>query len=126
MAKCDEGYYCGVCGKDVANITESDLYLRYVIGLVDPEVLHTMPERHITCNPALAQFIVAEGFTPITVEDEWCKSNLDPEYVRQREELVTRGWHRLQELRGLDGVSILDFPLPEAVESLKSRAGQPE
>ena len=58
MAKCDEGYLCEVCGKDVANLTESDLYLRYVIGMLDPEVLHTSPERHIRCNPALAQFIV--------------------------------------------------------------------
>ena len=125
MAKCDEGYFCGVCGKDVANITQSDLYLRYVIGLVDPEVLHTMPERHITCNPSLAQFIVADEFEPeITVQGEWCKSNLDPDYVREREELVTRGWHRLQELRGLDGVSILEFPLPEAVSALKNRAGE--
>ncbi len=126
MAKCDEGYFCGVCGKDVANITQSDLYLRYVIGLVDPEILHTMPERHITCNPSLAQFIVAEEFEPIQADGEWSKSNLDPDYVQKREELVTRGWHRLQELRGMDGVSILDFPLPEAVEVLKSRAGQPD
>ncbi len=123
MAKCDEGYFCGVCGKDVANITQSDLYLRYVIGLVDPEVLHTMSERHITCNPNLAQFIVAEEFEEtIIVEDEWNKANLDPEFVKAREELVTRGWHRLQELRGLNGVSILEFPLPEVVQQLKERA----
>lgn len=121
MAKCDEGYYCGVCGKDVANITVSDLYLRYVIGLVDPEVLHTMPERHIRCNPALAQFIVDEAFEPVTVDADWDKSGLDPDYVRQREELVTRGWRRLQELRGMDGVSILEFPLPEIVEAHQIR-----
>ena len=55
MAKCDEGYLCEVCGKDVAEIIDSDLYLRYVIGMLDPEVLHTTGERHIRCNPALAQ-----------------------------------------------------------------------
>ena len=41
MAKCEEGYLCDVCGGDVEEIVESDLYLRYVIGLVDPETLHT-------------------------------------------------------------------------------------
>ena len=54
MAKCDEGYLCSVCGGDVENITDSDLYLRYVIGLLDPELLHAQPEKHIRCNPTLA------------------------------------------------------------------------
>ena len=39
MAKCEEGYLCDVCGQDVAEITDSDLYLRYVVGMLDPEVL---------------------------------------------------------------------------------------
>ena len=122
MAKCDEGYICGVCGRDVPSIAESDLYLRYVIGLVDPEVLHTMSERHIGCNPKLAQFIVTDQFEPVTVEGEWCKSKLDPAYVQEREKLVTRGWHRLQELCEMDGASILEFPLPEVVQALQSRS----
>ena len=53
MAKCDEGYLCGVCGDDVENITVSDLYLRFVIGMVDPETLHTQQERHLKCNLSL-------------------------------------------------------------------------
>ena len=68
MAKCDEGYLCGVCGHDVENVTDSELYLRYVIGLIDPELLHATPERHIRCNPELAQFIVADGFEPVIVK----------------------------------------------------------
>ena len=47
MAKCDEGYLCCVCGGDVEKITDSDLYLRFVIGLLDPELLHAQPEKHI-------------------------------------------------------------------------------
>ncbi len=43
MAKCEEGYLCDVCGGDVEEITDSDLYLRFVIGLLDPETLHTTP-----------------------------------------------------------------------------------
>ncbi|MFT5301099.1 MAG: hypothetical protein ACI87E_005038 [Mariniblastus sp.] len=122
MAKCDEGYLCSVCGGDVENITDSDLYLRYVIGLLDPELLHAQPERHIRCNPTLAQFIVADDFEPVLVEGEFGKSELDPAHVAERETLVTRGWNRLKELKGLGDVSILEFPLPEAIEQLKKRS----
>ena len=94
------------------NITESDLYLRFVIGMIDPETLHTTRERHIGCNPALAQFIVAEDFPAVLVEGEFDKRRLDARFVREREELVTRGWRRLRELPG-EAQSILDYPLPE-------------
>ena len=66
MAKCDEGYLCDVCGQDVAELTDSDLYLRYIVGMLDPEVLHTTAERHIRCNPTLAQYIVADDFEPLS------------------------------------------------------------
>ena len=112
MAKCDEGYMCDVCGKDVPNITQSDLYLRYVIGMIDAETLHTTPERHITCNPALAQFIVDEQFAPVVIEGDFAKSNLDSAFVRQREELVTRGYRRLLELAKVE-LPVVDYPLPE-------------
>ncbi len=111
MAKCDEGYLCAVCGEDVENVLASDLYLRYVIGVLDPELLHVTPERHIRCNPILAQFIVAEDFEPVVVEGEFSKSLLDPDYVLEREALVTRGWHRLKEIRAQPDLSILEFPL---------------
>ena len=62
MAKCDEGYRCDVCGQDVERIGDSHLYLSYVIGELDPELLHTTPERHLRCNPVLAQFIVDDDF----------------------------------------------------------------
>ena len=122
MAKCDEGYLCAVCGEDVANVTHSDLYLRYVIGLVDPEMLHSTPERHIRCNPALAQFIVDSDFEPVVVEGEFSKATLDPEYVARREKLVTRGYRRLSEIKLMQDTSILEFPLPEVIEQLKNRS----
>ena len=112
MAKCEEGYLCEVCGKDVEAITDSDLYLRYVIGLVDPETLHTQRERHIRCNPTLAQFIVADDFEPFTAAGEFDKRQLDAAYVKNREVLVTRGWRRLHEIRALD-LPVVDYPLPE-------------
>ena len=119
MAKCEEGYLCEVCGEDVAEITESDLYLRYVIGLLDPEVLHTTRERHIRCNPTLAQFIVDDDFAPVNVEGAFDKRRLDAAYVRQQETLVTRGYRRLQEIAGLD-LPILDYPLPEVRAAMES------
>lgn len=118
MAKCDEGYLCSVCGEDVAEITDSDLYLRYVIGLLDPELLHATPERHIRCNPLLAQFIVDDAFEPVTVDDEFSKNHLDSVYVSERESLVTRGWRRLAEIKSLGEVSVLQIPLPEVVEAM--------
>lgn len=122
MAKCDEGYICHVCGKDVENILDSDLYLRFIIGEVDPELLHTIPERHIRCNPTLAQFIVADDFEAVEVTGDFAKCNLDEEYVATQEALVTRGWYRLKEVKAWRDVSILEFPLPEVIERIAERA----
>ncbi len=121
MAKCDEGYLCESCGQDVAGLTESDLYLRYVIGLLDPEVLHTTKERHIRCNPTLAQYIVADDFEPLFVEGSFDKRTLDATFVRDQESLVTRGYYRLKELASL-GLPIIDYPLPEVFAQLKTRS----
>jgi hypothetical protein len=110
MAKCDEGYICDVCGHDVATITDSDLYLRYVIGMIDSETLHTTPERHIRCNPALAQFIVDNLFDPVACDGLFDKQTLDPEFVKQREVLVTRGWRRLKQVVA-EKLSIVEYPL---------------
>jgi len=110
MARCDEGYRCDVCGGDVEELVDSDLYLRYVIGLVDPETLHTSPERHIRCNPVLAQFIVDDRFPSVVIGGDFDKSSLDPAFVRKREDLVTRGWRRLRELPGTE-IPVIDYPL---------------
>ena len=117
--QCEEGYLCEVCGKDVENIWESDLYLRYAIGLIDPETLHTTRERHIACNPTLGQFIVDADFTPLIVEGDFGKHNLDPNFVRERERLVTRGWKRLKEVASIEGLSLLEYPLPEVIAKLR-------
>ena len=122
MAKCDEGYLCDVCGEDVAEIAESDLYLRYVIGMIDPEVLHTEAERHVRCNPALAQFIVDDAFPPVIAEGEFDKRALDAAFVREREALVTRGWRRLREVRGQE-LTILEYPLPEVRAEIERKSG---
>ena len=121
MAKCDEGYLCDVCGQDVATLGDSDLYLRYIIGMLDPEVLHTTPERHIRCNPSLAQYIVESNFEPVVVDGPFDKRTLDDEYVRSQEELLTRGWRRLLEVAGGE-LPIVEYPLPEVIDSLKRRS----
>jgi len=115
MAKCEQGYLCDVCGQDVAEITESDLYLRYVLGEVPPEMLHRLPERHIRCNPSLAQYISDAAFDSVACDGPFAKANLDKSYVAEQEARVTRGWRRLQELPRL-GIPIIEYPLPEVRE----------
>lgn len=114
MAKCDEGYCCEVCGEDVVSIVDSDLYLRFVIGELDAEVLHTTPERHLACNPVLAQFIAHENFPPIRIDGEFDRRCLDPAFVVEREALVTRGYCRLLELAAMsDDRDLTQYPLSE-------------
>ncbi len=125
MAKCDEGYRCDVCGGDVEEIIDSDLYLRYVIGAVDPETLHTTQERHVGCNPTLAQFIVHDEFVPVRCDGDFGKQHLDPAFVSQREELVTRGWLRLREV-ARSHLTIHEYPLPEVVRKWQGPANPPE
>jgi hypothetical protein len=120
MARCEQGYLCDVCGGDVAALTESDLYLRYVLGEVPPEQLHILRERHITCNPATAQYIVDPGFTPVQCPGPFGKENLDPAWVAAEEARVTAAWRRLQELPAL-GLPIIEYPLPEVRQRWSAR-----
>ena len=113
MARCEQGYLCQICGLEVAEITDSDLYLRFVLGEVLPEQLHLLPELHIRCNPATAQFIVDPAFPPAVCEGPFAKTFLDGAFVAEEESRITRGWRRLQELPTL-GVPIIDYPLVSA------------
>lgn len=115
MARCDEGYLCDVCGEEVEGLVESDLYLRYVLGEVDPERLHREPERHLRCHPTLAQFIVDPAFPPVAPDGPFAKAGMDPEWVAAEEARVTRGYRRLIELSRMDPLPPLtDYMLPEA------------
>ncbi len=120
MARCDQGYLCEVCGDPVPEIVDSDLYLSFILGLVDSRALLSRPERHIRCNAVQAQFIVDEHFAPVTADGPFDKRGLDREYVRTQEELVTRAWRRLQEVATL-GIPISDYPL----EEVRSRRPHP-
>ncbi|MBI2806835.1 MAG: hypothetical protein HYX68_17790 [Planctomycetes bacterium] len=119
MAACDQGYLCDVCGEDVAAITESDLYLRYIMGEVNPLELPRQRERHIRCNPALAQYIVDPAFEPIVCASMFAKVNLDAQFVSQQEELVTCAWRRLQAIPTL-GIAIPEYPLPEVLDKWRN------
>jgi hypothetical protein len=121
MAKCEQGYLCDVCGKDVEDITDSDLYLRYIMGEVRPDQLHRMPERHIRCNPAVAQFIVHPDFQSIRASGAFAKEALEPSYVAEQESLVTRAWCRLQEIPA-SPTHLIDYPLPEIQERWRLEA----
>lgn len=127
MARCEQGYLCDVCGEEVADITESDLYLHYVIGAIESRELLSRRERHIRCNPVQAQFIVDDRFAAVTVDGPFDKRRLDAGHVGAQEELISRGWRRLQELAG-QTLPLAEYPLPEVRERLgrKSTTGVPE
>lgn len=110
MAKCDEGYRCDVCGRDVETVLESDLYLRYILGEVPLEALHLQSERHIRCNPATAQYIIADDFPPVLCVGPFAKSMLDAEFVREEDARISRGWRRLAAIPTL-GLSLAEYPL---------------
>jgi hypothetical protein len=111
MAKCNQGYLCRACGRDVEDMVDSDLYLRFILGQVDAETLHTTPECHIRCNSVLAQFIVDADFSPpVEVAGDFDKRRLDADYRRSQEELVTRAWRRLREMAKSD-LPITEYPL---------------
>ncbi|MBP3957905.1 hypothetical protein J8F10_21840 [Gemmata sp. G18] len=110
MAKCDEGYRCEVCGSDVEVVTESDLYLRFVLGEVPLELLHRLPERHLRCNPALAQYIVDPTFAPVACEGPFSKTEMAPEFVAAEESRVSRGYRRLLAIPTM-GLAVPEYPL---------------
>ncbi len=110
MARCDEGYLCEVCGHDVAEVVDSDLYLRFILGEVPLERLHLQPERHIRCNPAVAQYIFDAKFPPVAYDGPFAKENFDRVYVATETVRVTRAWRRLQAIPTL-GLTIAEYPL---------------
>ena len=111
MAKCDEGYLCEVCGEEVPSIIESDLYLRYVLGEVTSEALPSAPERHLRCNPTLAQFIDDDRFAGVTVDGPFGRGELDAAFVTEETARVTAGYRRLREVVR-EGLPVSDYPLP--------------
>lgn len=117
MARCDEGYRCKVCGSDVEAVTDSDLYLRYILGEVPLEALHLQPECHVRCNPALAQYIHGETWATVTCTGAFAKSNFDAAFVAEETSRISRAWRRLQSLPTL-GLSLPEYPLSVTPESL--------
>jgi hypothetical protein len=112
MARCEQGYLCEVCGLEVEDVTQSDLYLGYVLGEVPAEELHLRKERHVRCNPERAQYVVDKAFEPVVCAGFFDKRTLDAEYVAAEEARITRGWRRLQEIPTL-GVPITEYPLDD-------------
>ena len=123
MARCEEGYLCDVCNEEVESITESDLYLRYVLGEVQPEKLLRTRERHIRCNPVVAQFIVDPLFQAVVCDGPFAKTQLDAQFVAQEEKRITRAWLRLQSLPD-SGLTIDQYPFPEVIASWNKPKGE--
>jgi len=114
MAACDQGYLCDVCGEEVTSIRDSDLYLRFVTGQIESRELLTAQERHLACNPVVAQFIDTPEFASVTVDGPFSRLELDEQFVCNQSDLVTRGWHRLQEIAEMaQTLPIARYPLTE-------------
>ncbi|MDH3590308.1 MAG: hypothetical protein OER88_00405 [Planctomycetota bacterium] len=115
MANCDEGYNCDRCGEYVENVQVSELYLRYVLGLVPIEELPREPERHIRCAPEFAQFIVDDDFESVACDDAALdKRTLPADVVARQERIFTQAWRRLQEVRDLQ-IPVDEYPLAREV-----------
>ena len=110
MARCDQGYLCQVCGEEVEEIIDSDLYLAFVLGEVQAELLLDKPERHIRCNPERAQYILDAEFPPVECPGFFDKRLLDADYVAGEEASVTRAWRHLIAVSRRGG-SVFDSPL---------------
>jgi hypothetical protein len=102
-----------VCGFPVEHVGDSDLYLAFVLREVSLEQLPHRAERHIRCNPTVAQFIVNGAFEAVHVEGVFDKRLMDEESVRDRETRVTQGWLRLKDV-GERQLPITEYPLPPA------------
>ena len=50
------------------------------------------------------------------MEGPFSRENLDPAEVSRLEDLITRGWRRLQELHG-QSLPVSDYPLPEVQDA---------
>ncbi|MCA9192087.1 MAG: hypothetical protein KDB03_10000 [Planctomycetales bacterium] len=113
MAKCDEGYICQICGEDVSRISDSVLYLQYVVGWISVEVLHSHPESHIRCQPSLAQFIETSEFSPpVVIDGAFDRRQLDPQFAAARTLLLTQGFLRLLEIeRHRPQLTVPEYPL---------------
>jgi hypothetical protein len=119
VARCDQGYLCRVCGEEVEHITDSELYLRYVIGEIDPETLHLASECHLRCAPALSQFIVDNRFDPpVEIKGPFSQTELDPDFVQSRASLINRGYGRLWAIRleRRKPLTVLEYPLTEFIQ----------
>lgn len=103
MARCEKGYLCVVCGQEVEVLSQSALYLRYLLGEIAPEELHRVPECHLNCDPGLAQYIAAAEFPACVCEGPFDKRTLDPAFVAAEETRVTSAWQRLQEAANQGG-----------------------
>ena len=125
MAVCEQGYLCTVCGADVEEITDSVLYLRYVLGEVEWDDLNRAPEKHIRCDPVLAQFIVSDLFPPVKVDGVFSKAGLDPEFVQAEEARVTSGFLRLREVAAAN-LPIYEYPLSQAAARQRGEASEAE
>ena len=111
MASCERGYLCAVCGQDVEEITDSVLYLRYVMGEVPWDHLNRAPRHIFVATRHSLNSSWTTRSSPCSCDGTFAKEQLDPEFVKTEEERVTLAYRRLRELAATN-LPIAEYPLP--------------
>ena len=91
MAVCEQGYLCTVCGERRRGDHRLGPLSSLCAGRGRWDNLNRAPEKHIRCDPVLAQFIVSDQFPPVNVDGVFSKAGLDPEFVRPKG-TADHGW----------------------------------
>jgi len=103
---------CDKCNKPVSKV-ESALLLSYVAHGGDPLAFMAYSDRHITCSPSRAQYIVHPDFEPVVDHRaEYDKRLRSPESRFEKEKLYTSAWTEIQRVYGCRDyvISIKHFP----------------
>lgn len=74
------------------------------------ETLHRLAERHLRCNPALAQYVVDPAFAPVACDGPFAKSEMGAQFVAAEENRVSRGYRRLLAIPP-PGLAVPEHPL---------------
>jgi len=91
---------CDKCHKPVAK-AESAFLLSYVAHGGNPITFIAYNDRHITCSPSRAQYIVHPSFMPVVdIRPDYDKRLRDPQSRFNREQEYTTAWIEIQRVYG--------------------------
>ena len=81
MAALRRSYLCEVCGQDVAVVTDSDLYLRYVLARCHWNACTASRSGTWAATRPPPSTFVDAAFSLVSVPGDFGKASLDPAFV---------------------------------------------